>query len=67
EGIEKKKKLPMFVELIPSTQNGQTKHGVIECGQIRVLDKKKRLKDYIGTVEENIMDKVDAALNTVMA
>ncbi|WP_154983173.1 type II toxin-antitoxin system PemK/MazF family toxin [Paenibacillus xylanexedens] len=67
EVTEKRKRMPMFVELIPNDHNGQTKTALIDCGQIRVLSKKERISDYKGYVEEAIMKKVDVALETSLA
>ncbi|KAA8782496.1 hypothetical protein EC604_01360 [Paenibacillus amylolyticus] len=67
EVTEKRKRMPMFVHLIPDKFNGQTKEALIDCGQIRVLSKKQRLLEYKGYVDEVIISKVDAALETCLA
>ncbi|HHU43453.1 MAG: type II toxin-antitoxin system PemK/MazF family toxin [Bacillota bacterium] len=54
-----KAKLPTHIEL--DTTCGLPKDSVVLTEQIRTLDK-KRLMDKIGTVDENIMQKVNAAL-----
>jgi mRNA interferase MazF len=63
----KRLRMPQYVPISPSKQNGQTKFAVIDCGQIRVLSVPHRLGNYIGTAEKHIMDKVDAALETSLA
>lgn len=64
---EKRLRMPMFVELQPTKENGQTALALIDCNQIRVLSKKERLKDFKGTVSKQVMLKVDAALETCLA
>ncbi|MFA6765884.1 MAG: type II toxin-antitoxin system PemK/MazF family toxin [Clostridia bacterium] len=54
-----KAKLPTHIDL--DTTCGLPKDSVVLTEQIRTLDK-KRLMDKIGTVDENIMQKVNAAL-----
>ncbi|MED1173705.1 type II toxin-antitoxin system PemK/MazF family toxin [Bacillus inaquosorum] len=66
EVTEKRKKMPMYVELKKTVKNGQTKDALIDCFQIRVLDIEKRLSEYIGIVDAEIMKKVDAALETCL-
>ncbi|MEC1542707.1 type II toxin-antitoxin system PemK/MazF family toxin [Bacillus halotolerans] len=63
---DRRKKMPMCVELKKTAQNGQTKDGIIDCLQIRVLDIENRLSSYIGTVSDDVMKKVDAALETCL-
>ncbi|MCQ5302412.1 MULTISPECIES: type II toxin-antitoxin system PemK/MazF family toxin [Bacillus] len=63
---EKRKKMPMFVELKKTDENGQTKDALIDCFQIRVLDIENRLGDYKGKVSDEVMQKVDAALETCL-
>lgn len=64
---EKRLRLPMFVKLYPTKENGQTELGLIDCNQIRVLSKKERIGDYKGVVSNNVMLKVDAAIETCLA
>lgn len=66
EVTPKRKRMPMYVPIYPTKENGQTLPGLIDCGQIRVLDIDKRLGDYIGNVSNDILTKVDAALETVL-
>ncbi|AWK47313.1 type II toxin-antitoxin system PemK/MazF family toxin [Bacillus velezensis] len=66
EVTEKRKRMPMYVDLKMSSENGQTKDALIDCFQIRVLDIEKRLSDYVGKVSDQVMQKVDAALETCL-
>lgn len=66
EVTEKRKKMPMYVPLYPTKENGQTIPALIDCGQIRVLDIDKRLGDYMGVVSSDIIKKVNASLETVL-
>lgn len=66
EVTEKRKKMPMYVSLSPTKQNGQTKEALIDCGQIRVLDINKRLSAHKGIIDSATLKKVDAALETVL-
>ncbi|TES56151.1 hypothetical protein E2L07_05545 [Halalkalibacterium halodurans] len=66
EVTPKKLKMPMYVQIRPSKLNGQTKMALIDCGQIRVLDIDKRLKELKGEVEKEVLEAVDAALETVL-
>lgn len=63
----KRYRMPQYVPITPSKQNGQTKAAVIDCGQIRVLSVPHRLREYKGTAEKEIMNKVNAALETSLA
>ncbi|WP_144473502.1 type II toxin-antitoxin system PemK/MazF family toxin [Bacillus tropicus] len=58
----KKMKMPMYVPISPTKQNGQTKMGLIDCFQIRVLDINQRLGKKVGTAELEVMEKVDKSL-----
>lgn len=66
EVTEKRKKMPMYVPIYPNKRNGQTLPALIDCGQIRVLDIDKRLKEYKGTVDDQVMKQVNLALETVL-
>ena len=56
----KKPDMPTHV-LIEQNDGGLNKGGVIMLDQIRTLDK-SRLVEYIGTLDDTIMDAVDRAL-----
>ncbi|MGN8234665.1 type II toxin-antitoxin system PemK/MazF family toxin [Priestia flexa] len=62
EVTEKRLKMPMYVLLKPTAQNGQTKTALIDCFQIRVLSIPHRIKEYKGYVDSSIMEKVDQSL-----
>src|SRR5690606_16890379 len=66
EVTEKRKRMPMYVAIYPTKENGQTVPALIDCGQIRVLDIDKRLSEYKGIVDKVVMDKVNAAIDTVL-
>lgn len=55
-----KAKLPTHIEL-PSETYGLSKDSVILLEQIRTLDK-RRLKERIGELSENMMNRVDKAI-----
>lgn len=66
EVTEKRLKMPMLVPIFPDENNGQTKTALIDCVQIRVLDIDKRIKKYIGYIDEDTMKDVDKALQMVL-
>jgi len=55
------KPLPIFV-YVSKGMGGLKEDSYIDCGQIRTIDKEKRLISKIGTLDSFIMDKVDNAL-----
>ncbi len=55
-----KAKLPTHINL-PGADVGLTKDSVVLLEQIRTIDK-KRLREHMGTVNEALMDQVDAAI-----
>lgn len=55
-----KAKMPTHIE-INASSFGLSKDSVILMEQIRTIDK-KRLKERIGHIDDNLMDKVDEAL-----
>ena len=55
-----KAKLPTHVELA-ATQGGLSKNSVVLLEQLRTIDK-RRLKEHIGTLSDNQIPDVDAAL-----
>lgn len=55
-----KSKMPTHIE-IDALEFGLSKHSVILLEQIRTLDK-RRLKEKIGTADEEMMEKVNEAL-----
>lgn len=61
QATEKRKKVPMCVEIESTAENGQT-YGVFDCFQIRILSIKHRLGKFIGKANEEVMQKVDRSL-----
>ncbi len=55
-----KTKLPTHVD-IPAEGNGLSRDSVVLLEQLRTIDK-KRLKEYIGEVDTEVIDSVDEAL-----
>lgn len=55
-----KAKLPTHT-WVNSGEGGLHCESMVECEQIRTIDK-KRLKEYLGTVTEKTMEKIDKAL-----
>ena len=55
-----KAKLPTHIDL-PAMSCGLPKDSVVLLEQVRTLDK-KRLREKMGHVEENVMEKVDLAI-----
>lgn len=66
EVTDKKKRMPMYVPINPNQDNGQTKPALIDCFQIRVLDIDERLTSYVGFVDDVIMEKVNASIETCL-
>ena len=55
-----KSKLPTHVELA-ATQGGLSKNSVVLLEQVRTIDK-KRLREHMGHLDEDMMNKVDDAI-----
>lgn len=55
-----KAKLPTHINL-PGSDVGLTKDSVVLLEQIRTIDK-KRLREHMGSLNEKLMDQVDAAI-----
>lgn len=67
EVSEKRKRMPMYVELKKTKENGQTyDEALIDCFQIRVLSIPDRLSTYMGTVSEDVLKKVDSAIEVCL-
>jgi len=47
---------------VPSGEGGLTKHSIINCSQIRTVDKARVRGDVFGVLSNATMDKVDTAL-----
>jgi mRNA-degrading endonuclease toxin of MazEF toxin-antitoxin module len=46
--------------------NGLTKNSKILLNRLRAIDKKLRLRDYCGTANKEVMDKVKRALTIIL-
>ena len=55
-----KTKLPTHIE-VAASENGLSKNSVILLEQVRTIDK-KRLKEKMGHLQEDVMQKVDGAI-----
>jgi mRNA interferase MazF len=53
------------VEVIPSSRNGLTTKSVADCLQTRPIDHRPRLVKVRGELEDEVMTKIDHALNIV--
>ena len=58
---QEKSKLPTHIEL-PGKNSGLTKNSIVLLEQIRTIDK-KRLKEKMGMLDNNEMNKIDTALS----
>ena len=56
--------LPTHIWL--NAECGLPKESMVECEQVRTLDK-KRLKDFMGTVSEEVMQEIDKGLKISFA
>ena len=55
-----KAKMPTHIEL-PAATYGLTRNSVVLLEQIRTLDK-RRLREYMGRIDEQLMEKIDGAI-----
>ncbi|MBQ3103507.1 MAG: type II toxin-antitoxin system PemK/MazF family toxin [Oscillospiraceae bacterium] len=55
-----KAKMPTHIEL-PASAYGLTRNSVVLLEQIRTLDK-RRLREYLGRIDEKLMAEIDAAI-----
>ncbi len=67
EWNSKKAKIKTNVEINPSSFNGLTKKSIADCLQTRPIDHQLRLVKIRGTLEEEIIEKIDLALKIVFA
>ena len=56
-----KARLPTHIELPVEEECGLTKDSVVLLEQVRTLDK-RRLRERMGRVDDNIMEKIDTAI-----
>ena len=59
-----KANLPTHIWL--NSECGLPKDSMVECEQVRTLDK-KRLKDFVGTVSQEVMQEIDKGLKISFA
>jgi mRNA-degrading endonuclease toxin of MazEF toxin-antitoxin module len=62
--IKKVRSFEVFVDATPAT--GLDKPSKVLAERIRAIDKKLRLRGYVGVADEAIMAKVKLALRTVL-
>lgn len=63
---DRSKKMPQNVHLVPTEDNGQTEEALIDCNQLRALDVSKRLGNRMGKVNDDVINKVNASLETCL-
>ena len=56
-----KARLPTHIDLPVSDSQGLSKDSVVLLEQVRTLDK-RRLREHMGHVEEQVMEKIDTAI-----
>jgi mRNA interferase MazF len=62
----RKAAIPVCVE-VPSGEGGVTKRSIINCSQIRTVDKARVRGDILGVLSHTTMDKVNKALQIHLA
>ena len=62
----RKTAIPVCVD-VPSGEGGLTKRSIINCSQIRTVDKVRVRGDVLGILNRATMDKVSAALKIHLA
>lgn len=67
EWTEKKSRVVTNVTLEPTRHNGLTKKSIADCLQTRPVDHQRRLVKLRGTLTEEQMHEIDAALRIVFA
>ncbi len=65
EWSEKKGRIITNVEIVPDSINGLSKRSVADCLQTRPIDYRQRLVKIRGTLDENIMQKINIALKRI--
>lgn len=60
------KPLPIMI-FLKKGDGGITANSYVDCGQIRTLDKEKRLITKLGTLDKSTMNKIDSALKVSLA
>uniref|UniRef100_Q3AQZ6 mRNA interferase n=1 Tax=Chlorobium chlorochromatii (strain CaD3) TaxID=340177 RepID=Q3AQZ6_CHLCH len=64
---EKKARITTNVTILPTQQNGLLKPSVADCLQTRPIDHRYRLVNIRGTISNEELKKIDAALKAVFA
>lgn len=62
----RKAAIPVCVD-VPSGEGGLTKRSIINCSQIRTIDKTRMRGDVLGVLSRTTMDKVSTALKIHLA
>lgn len=65
--IKEGTKMKVYYVFLPMHESGLGKDSFIHCGQIRTIDKEKRIKARHGSVSKDIMKSVDAALKVSLS
>ena len=66
EYSEKKARYPICVP-VKKEENGLKKNSIVNLSQIRTIDKRRLTSPKLGSLSENVMEKVDAALRSSLA
>ncbi len=59
--------LPIHVAVIGADQGPLKKPSVIDCGQVRSIDRKERIRRNLGAMPEPVMKRVNNALRVSLA
>ncbi len=62
---EKKERIITNIPIVPSPENGLSKHSIADCLQTRPIDIRARLKEIKGKISESDMKRIDEALKIV--
>lgn len=62
----KKAAIPVCVE-VPAGGGGLSKQSIVNCSQIRTVDKQRARGDPLGTLSSSIMQKIDQAIKLHLA
>ncbi len=63
----KKARIQTNIEIEPSPQNGLTKRSIADCLQTRPVDHRSRMVGIRGTMEPEILARIDQSLKIVFA
>jgi mRNA interferase MazF len=62
----KKATIPVCVD-VPAGESGLSKQGIVNCSQIRTVDKQRAKGSPLGTLSSSILQKIDQALKIHLA